>query len=151
MSELAVNTRMLIRCAATEAFDAFVQPERITGFWLKSTTGPLEPNAQVDWEFLVPGATERVNVTAVDRPRHIAFTWAGGGIGVDIKFIEIRGNITVVSVGARGFKKDEGIDQVINATEGFTIVLCDLKVLMESGHTANLVKDKAELIENSRE
>jgi hypothetical protein len=39
---------------------------------------------------------------------------------------------------------------VVNATEGFSIVLCDLKVLLESGHSANLVKDKAQLIHGAR-
>lgn len=34
----------------------------------------------------------------------------------------------------------------LNATEGFSIVLCDLKVWLETGRVANLVKDKAELI-----
>ena len=31
----------------------------------------------------------------------------------------------------------------------FSIVLCDLKTLLESGRSANLVKDKAELIHRS--
>jgi hypothetical protein len=34
----------------------------------------------------------------------------------------------------------------VNATEGFTIVLCDLKTLLESGRSANLVRSKAALI-----
>jgi uncharacterized protein YndB with AHSA1/START domain len=151
MSELVARAKMLIRCAAAEAFDAFIQPQRIISFWLKGTTGPLAPGAQVDWEFMVPGAIERVNVTAFDQPRHIAFTWSGGGLEVDIKFIEMQSDITVVSVEARGFNDDGGMEQAINATEGFTIVLCDLKVLLESGHSANLVKDKAELIHCARE
>jgi hypothetical protein len=40
---------------------------------------------------------------------------------------------------------------VVNATEGFAIVLCDLKVLLETGHPAGLVKDKAELIHRTRD
>jgi hypothetical protein len=38
------------------------------------------------------------------------------------------------------------VEQVVNATEGFSIVLCDLKILLESGQSANLVRAKAELI-----
>ena len=63
-----------------------------------------------------------------------------------MKFFEEQKGITVVSVEARGFGSQGGTDQVVNATEGFSIVLCDLKILLESGHSANLVKDKAELI-----
>jgi len=150
MAELVARAKMLIRRPATETFDAFVQPDLITRFWLKGTTGPLGQGAQVEWQFMVPGATERVNITAFDKPRHIAFAWAESGLGVDIKFFEEQRSITVVSVEVRGFEVEGGTDQVVNATEGFSIVLCDLKVLLESGHSANLVKDKAELIHGAR-
>jgi hypothetical protein len=45
-----------------------------------------------------------------------------------------------------GFKAESGIDQVVNATKGFSIVVCDLKTLIENGRSANLVRDKAALI-----
>ena len=55
----------------------------------------------------------------------------------------------LLEVSAEGFRGKDTVKQAINATEGFTIVLCELKVLLESGHTASLVKDKAGLIERS--
>ena len=151
MAELVARAKMLIRRPAMEAFDAFVQPDLIRRFWLKGTTGPLAQGAQVEWQFTVPGATERVNVTAFDQPRHIAFAWSESGLGVDMRFFEEQRSITVVSVEVRGFEGEGGADQVVNATEGFSIVLCDLKVLLESGHSPNLVKDKAELIHGARD
>ena len=150
MAELVARAEMLIRRPATEAFDAFVQPELVTRFWLKSTTGPLAQGAQVDWQFMVPGATERVDVTAFDRPNHIAFAWSGSGLDVDMSFREKPRNTTVVRVEVRGFAGEDATSQAVNATEGFSIVLCDLKVLLESGHSANLVKDKAVLIHGAR-
>lgn len=95
---------------------------------------------------MVPGATERVSVTAFDRPQHIAFTWTDGGLDVDLRFDALKDDVTVVSVEVRGFKDDDGFDPVVDATEGFSIVLCDLKIFLESGRSPNLVKDKAELI-----
>jgi hypothetical protein len=100
---------------------------------------------------MVPGTTERVAVTSFDEPRRIAFAWSGGGLDVDMKFFEEQKSITVVSVEVRGFESEGGTDQVVNATEGFSIVLCDLKVLLESGRSPNLVKDKAELIHPARD
>lgn len=149
MAELVARAKMLIRRPAREVFNAFVQPYLITKFWLKGTTGPLGQGAQVEWQFMVPGASERVNVTAFDEPRHIAFAWSESGLSVDMKFFEEQKAITVVRVEARGFESQSGIDEVVNATEGFSIVLCDLKILLESGHSANLVKDKAELIQGA--
>lgn len=37
-------------------------------------------------------------------------------------------------------------NQAVGATEGFTIVLCSLKCLLESGSAERLVSDKAKLI-----
>ena len=146
MAELIARAKMLIRRPANEVFNSFVQPDLITKFWLKGTTGPLGPGARVEWQFMVPGATERVHVIAFEAPRRIAFVWSEGGLDVDMKFVGDQNDATVVSVEVRGFESGSGTDQVVNATEGFSIVLCDLKVLLESGHSAGLVKDKAELI-----
>jgi uncharacterized protein YndB with AHSA1/START domain len=151
MAELVAKAKMLIRRPAADAFNAFVQPELVTKFWLKATTGPLAKDAQVEWQFLVPGASERVRVTAFDEPRRIAFAWLEGGLEVDMRFVEEQQGNTVVSVEARGFESEGGLEQVVDATEGFSIVLCDLKVFLESGHSAGLVEDKAALITSARQ
>ena len=147
MDELIAKAEMLIGCTAKEAFQAFAEPERITKFWLKSTTGPLAHDASVEWEFMVPGAVEHVVVTAFSPHDRIAFTWSEGKLDVDLKFSETQSGVTVVSAEVRGFERDNGIGQVVDATEGFSIVLCDLKILLETGRSANLVRDKAELIQ----
>lgn len=146
MSELVARAKVLMRCPALKVFEAFVEPELITRFWLQGTSGPLAQGARVAWQFMVPGATEQVHVTAFDRPQRIAFTWCDGGLDVDMRFVALQDDITVVGVEVRGFKGDDGCEQVVDATEGMSIVLCDLKILLESGHSPNLVKDKAELI-----
>jgi len=151
MAELVARAKMLIRRPARDVFHAFVQPDLITKFWLKGTTGPLHQGAQVEWQFMVPGATESVTVTAFDEPRHIAFAWAGAKLDVDMAFFEKQEGITVVGVEVHGFASEGGTDPVVNATEGFSIVLCDLKTLLESGHSASLVKDKAALIHGDRD
>jgi uncharacterized protein YndB with AHSA1/START domain len=150
VSELKATVSILVRRPPVEVFNAFVRPDTITRFWLKSTTGPLAPGVRVQWEFLVPGARETVMVTAFHEPDRIAFVWSDG-LNVDMQFAEDRSNETRIELLVSGFKEDAGIDQVVNATEGFTTVLCELKTLLESGRSANLVKDKAELIRRSME
>jgi uncharacterized protein YndB with AHSA1/START domain len=151
MTDLIAKAQMLIRRPAAEIFDAFILPAVLTQFWLKRASGPLFRGAQVEWEFLVAGATERVAVTAFDAPRHLAFRWLDGKLDVDIHVAETSPGSSTVSVEVRGFEEGaEGVAQVVNATEGFSIVLCDLKTLLESGRSAGLVRAKAEVIEGSR-
>ncbi|HEX5739854.1 MAG TPA: SRPBCC domain-containing protein [Hydrogenophaga sp.] len=152
MSDLVARAKMLIQRPAAEVFNAFFQPELITKFWLKSSTGPLNSGAEVDWEFLVPGATERVSVTASENPTHLAFVWSEGKLNVDIRMSEAQKDSSVVSIEVRGFEEGEhSLAEVVNATEGFSIVLCDLKTLLEMGRSAGLVKDKAALIQSELE
>ena len=145
MNAHTAKCSILIRRPVAEVFRAFVDPGVITSFWLEATTGPLAKGAQVTWRFLVPGATATVTVTAFEDQRRIAFDWSGG-INVDMTFEPTDKNSTKLTVEAVGFQGKTAEASAIDATEGFTIVLCDLKTLLETGRSANLVRDKAELI-----
>lgn len=148
MAEPIAKAEMLIRRPVSEVFNAFVQPDVITQFWLQSTTGPLAPNARVTWRFMVPGATESVAVTAFEDQRRIAFDWSGS-ISVNMSFEEHGDRATRLAVTVAGLEGDRACEEIVNATEGFSIVLCDLKTLLETGRSGNLVKDKAELLARS--
>jgi uncharacterized protein YndB with AHSA1/START domain len=149
MTDQLAKATMLIRRPVAEVFEAFVDPEKITKFWLESTTGPLAIGARVSWRFMVPGATETVRVTAFDVPQRIAFDWSDG-VSVSMNFEEHDKRATRIAVEVNGFRNQNAVEEIVNATEGFSIVLCDLKTLLETGRSANLVKDKAELIAASR-
>jgi uncharacterized protein YndB with AHSA1/START domain len=140
----------LIRKSIGDVFEAFVRPEVITRFWLKATSAPLAKNAEVTWHFMVPGASETVEVTSFEPPHLIAFDWSDGK-HVTLSFAVFKPDITQITAEVSGFDSKDDVSDLVNATEGFTIVLCDLKTLMESGESANLVRDKAELIAASRQ
>lgn len=142
MATCDAKAEMLIRSSAQSCFDAFVNPATIVKFWLDKTTGPLKPGATVTWHFMVPGAEDTVTVTRFEAPHRLGFSWSDG-IAVDMNFKAQGAGATVVSVVATGF---EEAAEAVGATEGFSTVLCDLKTLLESGKSANLVRDKAELI-----
>lgn len=137
---------MLINVPVDTVFRAFVDPQTITRFWLESTTGPLAEGARVTWRFLVPGATDTVTVTAFEDRKHIGFDWSDG-TGVDMRFDAHGEKVTKLAIEATGFRGEGGEASAIGATEGFAIVLCDLKTLLETGRSAGLVRDKARLIE----
>jgi len=142
MKDHIAQASMLIRRPVAEVFDAFVSPDTITKFWLESTTGPLGKGAQVRWRFMVPGAAETVTVTAFEDQRRIAFDWSDGN-SVNMVFEALGSGTSRLAVEVTGIENESA---AVNAAEGFSIVLCDLKTLLETGRSANLVKDKAELI-----
>jgi uncharacterized protein YndB with AHSA1/START domain len=136
---------MLIRQPISDVFDAFVKPDTLTRFWLEAASGPLALGARVTWRFMVPGASESLTVTAFDPPSLIAFDWSDG-LHVRLSFEDHRPGVALVTAEVSGFAADAKVADIVNATEGFSIVLCDLKTLLETGHSAHLVRDKAALI-----
>ena len=54
--------------------------------------------------------------------------------------------MTIVNDGFSGVAHDQ-VEAALNSTEGFAIVLSDLKTLLEQGKSAGLTKAKARLIE----
>ena len=145
MSSNKAKATMLIRRPVAEVFNAFVDPATITRFWLESTSGPLVKGARVEWKFMVPGAVASVAVTSFDENRRIAFDWSDG-TSVDMAFEDFGERSTRVAVEVTDFEGEDRVEAIVNATEGFSIVLCDLKTLLETGRSANLARDKAELI-----
>ena len=135
---------MLIRKSVNEVFNAFVEPRTLEKFWLRSASGPLANDAKVEWEFMVKGARETVTVTEFLVNRLIAFTWSNG-TAVRMTF-EPSAESTKLSITATGFTGRDAPSQAVNATEEFTVVVCDLKSLLETGQSGNLVRDKAALI-----
>ena len=70
----------------------------------------------------------------------------GDGVLVEMRFELLDGTSTHVTVAVSGFSGEGMLEQVVDTIEGFSIVLCDLKTLLETGTSAGLVRDKAALI-----
>jgi uncharacterized protein YndB with AHSA1/START domain len=145
MNRPTVHASMLIRRGPAEIFDAFVNPDTLCRFWLDAASGPLAPGAQVTWRFKVPGIDDTVTVTAFEPPRRLCWRFSDG-VDVELRCEFHDGDATRVTVACSGFSGEDLLAQATNTVEGFTLVLSDLKTLLENGRSANLVRDKAELI-----
>jgi len=148
MPSPAAKVSMLIRCPPAKCFEAFVSPELLTKFWLSRASGPLEPGKTVTWEFMVPGASAKTYVEELLRDRRIRISW-DDGTKVSFVFEPYSDGGTKVEVINEGFPggAEEAMEAALEATQGFTIVLCELKATLEHGRSLGLVKDKALLIE----
>ena len=135
----------LIDCEPVDAFEAFASPEKIVQFWLDGASGRLSAGSQVEWRFMLPGVTDSVRVQAFSPPSLIELTWSDGS-RTKFEFAAHAQGRTKVSIAAEVTAEVDFIEQVVNTTEGFSIVLCDLKTYLESGCSADLVRAKAELI-----
>jgi uncharacterized protein YndB with AHSA1/START domain len=139
------RAEMLIRSPASTVFNAFVQPALLKKFWLTRASAPLGKGAKVTWEFRVPGAVETVEVTRFVEAERISFLWSHGK-AVEMRFLPKGRSSTAVEVQVRGFNGRNAGAEAVSTTEGFAVVLCDLKSLPETGRSGGMVRDTAKLI-----
>jgi hypothetical protein len=84
---------------------------------------------------------ESTYLTSIDWP---------GGMHVELSFEPFDDEGTHLTAQISGLNGKDLLAQATDVVEGFSIVFCDLKILLETGSSANLVRDKAQLIEKAR-
>lgn len=137
------KAEMLIRKPVEEVFEAFIDPAITSKFWFTKGSGRLEIGKRVRWDWEMYGVSADVNVLEIEVNKRILIDF--GGTAVEWIFSPRAENETFVTIANAGFQGDgdEIVKQAIDSTEGFTIVLCGLKALLEHGIVLNLVRDKA--------
>jgi uncharacterized protein YndB with AHSA1/START domain len=145
-----VRVSMLVRATPRDVYRAFVEPALLAGFWLGSSSGPLALGIAVRWTFKVPGAEVDTTATRLDPGIGLSWGWSDGTtVEIDLQPVAGDTAVTVVHHGFKG-RPDDIVAAALDATEGFALVLADLKTLLETGASANIVRDKARLIELRR-
>lgn len=144
---MTAKSALLIRSSVAEVFEAFINPEITTKFWFTKSSGRLEEGAQVTWEWEMFGVSDKVHVKKIEENKRILIEWGSEGdplTTVEWTFTARPDNTTFVSITNYGFAGDQDkvIEQVINATEGFTLVLCNLKALLEHNIDLRLIRDR---------
>ena len=142
----SAKAEMLIRRPVAEVFEAFVNPAITTKFWFTKSSGRLEAGKQIRWEWEMYNASALVSVKAVEQNRRILIEWPGyGTTTVEWLFTPQADDTTFVSITNNGFggSGDEVVQSAMDATGGFTMVLCGLKALLEHGIILNLIADRS--------
>jgi uncharacterized protein YndB with AHSA1/START domain len=137
------RTEMLVRRPVSEVFEAFVEPDLLAKFWLFKSSGRLVQGARVRWDFIVHGAWTDVEVTELKRNERIVIRWSEGETVV-FDFVARGAHQTFVKIENSGFSGSdaETVDKALDGTCGFTIVLCELKAVLEHGRALGFGPDK---------
>lgn len=143
-SAVAVQAEMLIRKPVSEVFEAFVDPDITTKFWFTRSSGKLEAGKEIRWDWEMYGVSDTILVKELETNRRIVIQ-SSDGTTTEWQFVPRSEDGTFVTIIHSGF---EGTDadvtrQAIDSMGGYTMVLCELKALLEFGIVLNLVADKA--------
>jgi uncharacterized protein YndB with AHSA1/START domain len=140
------KTGMLIRKPVEEVFEAFVNPDITTRFWFTRSSGRLETGKQVQWDWEMYGISIPVTVKSIEPHKRILIEWPGKGgpTTVEWTFVPREDGTTFVRITNSGFSGngDELVQQAMDSTQGFSLVLAGLKALLEHNIRLNLVADR---------
>jgi uncharacterized protein YndB with AHSA1/START domain len=143
---IKAKAELLIRKPVEDVFEAFIDPAITTKFWFTKSSGKLESGKQVQWDWEMYNHSTQVIVKAIEPNKRILVEWSGYDTPTDIEWIftPYPGNTTFVSITNSGFSGDANkiANQAIGSTEGFTLVLCGLKALLEHNINLNLIVDR---------
>ena len=139
-----VECQMMVRKPISEVFEAFVNPSLTTKFWFTKSSGILEKDKVITWEWEMYGASTNIKVVEFIRNEKITIEWDSPTTTVDFEFSELSRETTYVVIKNYGFhqKGNDLIEAIKNNTSGFTTVLDGLKAYLEFGIELNLVRDK---------
>jgi uncharacterized protein YndB with AHSA1/START domain len=140
------KTEMLIRRPVADVFEAFIDPAVTTNFWFTKSSGRLEVDREVRWDWEMYGASTSVLVKAIEPDKRIVIEWDGysGRTTVEWKFTAREDATTYVVITESGWTGDGDnlVEYVAESTQGFTWTLAGLKAFLEHGIKLNLVADK---------
>lgn len=136
---------MLIKRPVSEVFDAFIDPVITTKVWFTKSSGKLQMGETISWTWEMFDHTVEILVKSIVPNERIQIQWGENKnalVSWDFKEIdENRTFVTITNIGFIGIS-EEVIVQIRDATEGFALVLANLKAYLEHNIELNLISDR---------
>jgi uncharacterized protein YndB with AHSA1/START domain len=131
------QVQLKIRKPAAEVFDAVVDPKKLSGYFVKDSTGPLAEGSTVKWSFHEAPEPFDVVVKQVTPGERIVFEWPadeGYNTRVEMTFKPLNAGETMVQITEGGWRETPaGIKSSYGNAGGWMHMMCCLKGYLEYG------------------
>jgi len=133
---LEIKTALQVSKPADQVFEAIIDPEKMSNYFISSGSGRLEEGRQIMWRFPEFDMEFPIRVGKTERNKYISFYWEMDGIEllVEITLAKKPENSTLVTITEKSRKNDEdGRKWLMGNTEGWANFLACLKAYLEYG------------------
>jgi uncharacterized protein YndB with AHSA1/START domain len=133
-NNLTVDTQMGILKPVQDVFEAIVNPEKMSGYFITSGSGRLEPGKTITWIWEDYGAKHEIKVHKIEKDKFVSFFWSGSGVETLVEIsLEPKGkNQTSIKVIEADWPPDaKGVERCLGQTQGWVNMLCCLKAYVE--------------------
>ncbi|PKA83728.1 uncharacterized protein YndB with AHSA1/START domain [Ulvibacter sp. MAR_2010_11] len=134
--KLDVKVKNTIQRSVEEVFEAIVNPEKLTGYFVSATNARITEGAKIKWEFADYNVTVNVDVKEVVLNRKIVFDWSASGVKAEVtlSFHSETTSKTTLEITERTFEfSEEGVAKAMQQTQGWTDFICSLKAYLYTG------------------
>jgi uncharacterized protein YndB with AHSA1/START domain len=119
-----------------EVFDAIVNPSKIVGYFVSSTSNKIEEGKTIIWEFKDYNVSIEVKVLKVIPQKHISFEWSASGnaalVTIDlVKESESKTSIEIIE--KQLSPTEDEVAKALGQTGGWTDFICSLKAYLYTG------------------
>ena len=131
------QVQLKIRKPVAQVFEAVVNPAKLSGYFVKTSSGPLAAGTTVKWSFAeVPGEFDVIAREVIANER-IVFEWPtddGYNTRVEMRFVPLDAGNTMVKISESGWRPDEkGITASYGNAGGWMHMMLCLKGYLEYG------------------
>lgn len=135
MDTLKIKTGIQIAKPAGDVFEAIVNPEQMSNYFISHSSGRMEEGANLIWHFPEFDGDAPVRVGKILKDKLVSYYWDIGDREMLVEMnLESRGGNTIVIVTEGIMPNDEkGIAWLAGNTEGWANFLACLKAWLEHG------------------
>jgi uncharacterized protein YndB with AHSA1/START domain len=133
---LGIKAALQILKPVNEVFEAIIDPDKMSKYFISKSSGRMEEGKQVMWKFPEFDMEFPIRVGNIERNKYISYSWDVDGMEllVEITLKPHGNNSTVITVTENGRNNDEaGIKWLMGNTEGWANFLACLKAYLEYG------------------
>lgn len=133
---LEIKAAMQIQKPIAEVFEAIVNPEKMSNYFISQSTGRMEEGKHLIWKFPEFDFECPIRVGKIEQDRYISYYWPMDGLEllVEMTLTEKENDSTLVSITEKSRKNDQaGINWLSGNSFGWSNFLACLKAYLEYG------------------
>ena len=133
---LEIKTTLQIQKPNHEVFEAIVNPEKMTNYFISKSSGRMESGKQLIWQFPEFENDFPIRVDKIEIDKYISYYWLIDDLEllVEINLLSVDSNSTIITITEKSRIIDEaGINWLKGNTEGWANFSACLKAYLEYG------------------
>lgn len=136
MEKLVINCAMQIQKPINEVFESIINPEKMSHYFIASSTGMMEEGKNLIWKFPEFDFECPIRVGKIEKDKYVSYYWENAGVElfVEITLSEKENQSTLVSISEKSMENNEaGLKWLSGNSFGWSNFLACQKAYLEYG------------------